>query len=519
VRSSQSGHDADREAAPRRTLVETVGGYLGAIGLVGVADLVASWAGPALQGANVVMPFLLSVLAAGAAFGLGPALAAALVAGITYNFFYLEPRLTFRIAHPADLFTFTVFFLVALATGWLAGRARDQALSAASRAESVTTLLEASRALSASSTPDEAAKVLASQIGAATGGAAVVLLPSDGGLRLAAAPAGLEDLAGTSTEAARHAWETGNDTVAPAGGPEVGWDFQPLNGLHGRVGVIGLRRPNVESGSDEAGLLTALLEQGAVALERAVLASAAADNQALRDADRLRSALLSSISHDFRTPLSTVLGSATTLLDYEADLKPAVRRDLLKSIRDDAQRLNRYVGALLDMARLEGGALQPKCDWVDVREVVGSALGRVHGHLGTRKVRRVFERKVSLVKVDPTLLEQAVFNLLENAVGYSEDGSAIEIAVFEDHRNLVISIEDEGPGVPAEAQADVFDKFRRVRTVSDRTGGLGLGLSITKGFIEAMGGRVAVASPVLAGRGARFLISLSKETETPRGLL
>lgn len=507
----------ERRLCPPSTRV--LGRYFGAIALVGLANVIASAAGQVLQGSSLVMLFLLSVLAAGTGFGLGPAIVAALLAGVTYNFFYLQPRFTFRIANPADIFTFGVFFAVALATGWLSGRVRDQARSVTRRAGTVTTLLEASRSLSAAGTIDEAAAVLSSQISTATGGVAIVLLPSNEGLRIAGGPRDLVELSRPSAEAAGRTWQDGAPSVAAEAAPDVGWDFQALDGLHSRVGVIGLRRPAARWGPDEQELLTALLHQGAVALERAALATAAAENQALKDADGLRSALLSSISHDFRTPLSTVLGSATTLLDYEADLKPSVRRDLLKSIREDAQRLNRYVGALLDMARLEGGALQAKDDWVDVREVIGSALGRVRERLGCRKVRREFGASVSLVKTDATLLEQAILNLLENAIAHTPDGAGLEIAVVEDSRHVVISVEDEGPGVPTEAQEHVFEKFHRARGVSDRTGGLGLGLSITKGFIEAIGGRVALLSPVADGRGSRFMVSLPKAIETPRGLL
>lgn len=508
--------DQGRGDAGRR--VRRVMGFLSAGALVGAANMIALMAGRDLGNANLVMLFLLSVLAAGAGFGLGPAVFAALLAGVSYNFFHLEPRYTFLIARPGDLFAFSVFFAVALVTGWLTGRARDQARAAAERANVVTALLEANHALSATSTPDQAAQVLAAQIGAVTGGSAIVLLPSDEGLRLAAAPPGLEDLSSDNAEAAWTAWRLDADDLTLAG-VEAAWSFQALEGSQGRVGVIGLRSPPAPRRRQADSLLTAFLTQGAVAIERAQLAAAAAENQALRNADRLRSALLNSVSHDFRTPLASVLGSATTLLDYESDLKPAIRRDLLTSIRESAERLNRYVVALLDMARLEGGALKPENDWVDVREVIGSVVRRVKDRIGRRMLRRDFAPSISMVKADATLLEQAVLNLVENALAYTPDDSAIELAVYEDHRNVVMSVEDEGPGVPLEAQAEVFDRFRRARPVSDRTDGLGLGLSITKGFVEAMGGRVAVVSPIAEGRGSRFLISLPKTVETPRGLL
>ena len=498
--------------AARPPLRRRVGGYLGAFGLVVLANLIAGVAGAALPAGDLVMVFLLAVLAAGAGLGLGPALLAALLAGFTYNFFELAPLFSFRIARPADALTFAMFFVAALATGWFSGRVRDQARNLAAQAQALSVMLDASRALSAASTNGEAAQALAAQIGAATGGGAVVLLPGEGGLTVAGAPPGLEALAPAGIETAERVWTTPSAPEA-----SDGWDFQRLDGLHGRVGVIGLRQPRARG--EDQDLLRALLRQGAVALERGALATAAAENQALRDADRLRSALLSSISHDFRTPLSTVLGAATTLLDYEAGLTPAVRRDLLHSIQEDAERLNRYVGDLLDMARLEGGALRPRQDWIDVREVIASALNGVRDRLGGRKVTREFAEQVSLVRADATLLEQAFVNLIENAVAHTPENLGVEVAVFEDARNVVIAVEDQGPGIPPEALDQVFEKFRRANAVTDRTGGLGLGLSITKGFVEAMGGEAVAVSPVSAGKGSRFLISLPKAMETPKDLL
>jgi two-component system sensor histidine kinase KdpD len=263
-----------------------------------------------------------------------------------------------------------------------------------------------------------------------------------------------------------------------------------------------------------------------VALERAELAAATAETEALRRSDQLRAALLNSISHDLRTPLSTVLGSATTLLDYGDGLRPEIYRDLLESIREEADRLNRYVGDLLDMTRLEGGALNARMEWTDVRDVLAVAIERVERRLGSRPLARDFPPELSLVKVDGGLLEQAVVNILENAIAYSPDGSPIEVAAYEDRGNVVISIEDEGRGIPTPELERVFDKFRRIEAPSDRERhkGVGLGLSIAKGFIEVMGGRIAAASPIhgdaIQGfRGTRVLISLRKETPTHYQLL
>ena len=411
---------------------------------------------------------------------------------------------------------------LAAATGWLSGRVRDQARLSSRRASAVTALLAASRRLSAASTEAETAQVLAEQASAASGGRAVVLLPKEGELlQVAGAPTTALLTAGAMA-AARGAWEKGEAAGSGTGTlPQVGWLFRPLVGVRGRAGVAGVETTDA-MGADDDRLVAAMLDQGAVALERAELASATVENEALRRSDKLRAALLNSISHDLRTPLSTVLGAATTLIDYGETLKPEVRADLLISIREEAERLNRYVGDLLDMTRLEGGALETRADWTDVRDILAAAIGRVERRLGQRALTRDFPEELSLVRIDPGLLEQAIVNILENAIAYSPETSRIEVAAYEDRGNVVISIEDEGPGIPQTELERIFEKFRQLDEPSDRgqrNKGAGLGLSIAKGFIEAMGGRIAAASPLVGGRGTRILISLPKAVATHRMLL
>ena len=181
-----------------------------------------------------------------------------------------------------------------------------------------------------------------------------------------------------------------------------------------------------------------------MAIERADLAGQAVETETLRRADRFRAVLMNSVSHDLRTPLSTVLGSATTLIDYGEGLSPAVRADLLLSIREEAERLNRYVGDLLDMTRLEGGALQVRADWIDVRDILNAAAERVSRRLGDRTVMRDFPAELSPGQADDGLLEQALVNILENAIAYSPDGSTIELAAYEDRGSVVISHRGRG---------------------------------------------------------------------------
>jgi two-component system sensor histidine kinase KdpD len=190
-----------------------------------------------------------------------------------------------------------------------------------------------------------------------------------------------------------------------------------------------------------------------------------------------------------------------------------------QSIREEAERLNRYVGDLLDMTRLEGGAISPRAESTDLRDVVSAATDRVVRRLGKRNLQRDFPETLSVVPADPALLEQALTNILDNAIAYSPDASRIEAAVYEDQSNVVISIEDEGRGIPTAQLQQVFERFRRLDEASDRGKGTGLGLAIAKGFVEAMGGRIAAASPIHDGRGTRILISLPKERRTPHWLL
>jgi len=469
--------------------------------------------------------YLSAVLAAGVLYGLRPALAAATVAFLTYNFLFLQPKYSFAIGSPTDFLTLIVFWAVALTTGFLAGRVREQAKTAQRRASAVSALLAASQRLTGVGDRTTAARILAEQTAAAAGAGAVVLLPVNDELTLVAGAPTNTPLDAEAMAAARWAWEKGEPAGHGTGTlPQARWTFRPLQGVRDRAGVAGIEAAALSPGSDEEKLALALLDQGAVAVERADLAGQAVETETLRRTDRFRGALMNSVSHDLRTPLSTVLGASTTLIDLGDKLKPEVRADLLLSIREEAERLSRYVGDLLDMTRLEGGGLNIRADWVDVRDVLNAAGKRVARRLGARKMTRDFPAQLSLVMVDQGLLEQALVNILENAIVYSPDGSTVELAAYEDRGAVVISIEDEGKGIPTAELERVFDKFRRMEEPSDRTKGAGLGLAIAKGFVEAMNGRIAAASPIMDGpdgakKGTRILISLPKAVVTHPSLL
>jgi two-component system sensor histidine kinase KdpD len=495
--------------------------YLPGVGYVVVATVIAWYLDRTFRASDLGMIFLAAVMTAAVRQGLRPALLAAGLAFLVYNYLFLEPRYSFVIGSPTDILTLFVFLAVALVTGFLAGRVRDQQQATSRRAAAITALLAASRRLSASAKKVDAATALAEQLAAATAGKAMILLPEPGGEIAPAAAAPQEaPLATQDMAAARWAWEHGEAAGAGTGTlPVAAWTFWPLQGIAKRVGVAAIEaaRPHVDAEAER--YVLSLLDQGAIAIERAELAGEASEADALRRSERLRTALLNSISHDLRTPLAGVLGAATTLLEYGPALERPVQQDLLESVRDEAERLNRYVGNLLDMTKLEGGGVAPRTQATDLRDVVTAAAERVSRRLGERNLVRDYPPTLSTVPADPALLEQALVNILENAIAYSADGSRIEAAVYEDQRNVVISVEDEGRGIPTAQLQQVFEKFQRLEESSDRGAGTGLGLAIAKGFVEAMGGRIAAASPIHQGRGTRILISLPKEKATPHWLL
>jgi two-component system sensor histidine kinase KdpD len=240
---------------------------------------------------------------------------------------------------------------------------------------------------------------------------------------------------------------------------------------------------------DTDGLVDVLVDLGAAAIARARLSSVKAEMEAVRQAERLRTALLSSISHDFRTPLATIMASATSVLDYDEQLGPEVRRDLLQNIREEVERLNRFVSNLLNMTRLESGVLEVRTEPVQVREVVDRVVHRLEKRSGGRRLTPMIMDRDLQVRADPVLLEQALTNIAENAITYTPAETEVTIWADTTDDAVVIDVSDEGEGVPAKDQAKIFEKFFRLGQ-QEAPQGAGLGLSIARGLVEAMSGQV-----------------------------
>jgi len=272
--------------------------------------------------------------------------------------------------------------------------------------------------------------------------------------------------------------------------------FLPMKTGRGTVGVIGVDRdaPGPLLSPDQRRLLDALSDQAALAIERINLVGDVDRTRLAAETERLRNALLTSISHDLRTPLASILGSATSLRSYRNSLDDKAQDELTRTIQEEAERLNRFIANLLDMTRLESGSVQSRNESVDVGDVVGSALQRATKVLAHHKVNLELAAEPSMARGDPVLLEQVLFNLLDNAAKYTAPGTLITISVRGDDGRITLQVADDGPGLPDDAPERVFDKFYRVHAGDRQRAGTGLGLAICRGFVEAMGGTINAAN-------------------------
>ncbi len=425
--------------------------------------------------------------------GRGPGLFTAIFGFFLWNFFFLPPLYTLSVADPRDVVALTVFLLVGLVTGTLAGRVRQEAATAAARVEALRRISLFGQRLSRAVTLSDVLTTAAEETAAITG-AGIVLLAQNGTLTPEVSrPAGtaLDEAAEAAAEWCQaHDTETGTGTATL---PSVPWRFFPLRS-HGVVaGVLGARAaapppaPIVQT-------LATLADQTALALERARLAMQTARTEAHEDSQKLRNALLSSLSHDLRTPLTAIRGAAETLSSLGEQLDSATRADLLAAITQDAARMGKFLGNITDMARVESGVLDIKRERLALEAVAEAAIARTPGALYTAVN---IAPDATHVRADPTLLEQVLVNLLENAVKYAPPGSRISISAQRQGNDVWLSVADEGVGIPpAELQA-VFDSFFRASRGDRVAPGTGLGLAIAKAFTEAMGGRISAQSPRL----------------------
>lgn len=503
------GTTAAERARPSLSLLRTTvvrQSALWALGFVALTTVLGKGIDVFVELPNISLLFLLAVLGASVVGGYASAFLAAILSALAYNFFFIDPRHTFTIAAPHEVFALFVFLAVAIIAGGLASRIREQAEVARIRATALQSLYDFSRKLASTAKGDDAIWLAVSQLQASLKRKVVLLIPRKGDLGVAAAWPPDTELDVTDMTAAR--WT--HDKREPAGHgtgtlPNSRYEFRPLLGPHGIVGVCGIEHAGERLDLNAERSLTAILDQTAIALDRARLADETVEQAARLEGERYREALLSSISHDLRTPLATITGAVTGLRQLGERMTPENRDDLLQSIEEESGRMSRFVANLLDMTRIEAGTLKPKQDWVDVSDVVQSAVERTRKHAPGRIIETGIAADIPLIRGDSVLIGQVLFNLLDNAVKYGGD-EPINVYARSDGKDVLISVTDHGKGIPAEDLDRIFEKFYRRGKPDGRSPGTGLGLSIARGFIEAMGGKIHAESPALKKRGTRIVM-------------
>jgi two-component system sensor histidine kinase KdpD len=458
---------------------------------------------------NISVAFLLVVLLIAMRLGRGPAIFASLASFLSFDFFFTEPRFAFAISDTRNILTLVFFLAAAVIVSNLASRVRRQVDAAKTNARRTMNLYDFSRKIAVAATRDDVLWAVVHHVAATIRGRSLILLPKDGQLSIAAGYPPEDRLNERDAAAATWTWTAGKPSGRGSSTlPAAEWLFLPLKTVRGPVGVLGVQIEGKEVlAPEENRLLETLADQAAVVIERTTLV---ADVEAARlagETERLRSALLSSLSHDLRTPLVSILGAATSLLDYQGVLGEDDRRTLTETIRDEAERLNRFVQNLLDMTRLGSGALRPNVDWVDLRDIVGRAVSRAERLLRGREITLDIDPELPLLQVDPVLMEQVFFNLIDNASKFAPPESTITVWARQREREALIEVCDQGVGIPEADRQRVFDMFYRVRAADTQSAGTGLGLAICRGIVEAHGGQIK-AEPGMHGVGTCIIIRL-----------
>ncbi|HEY7194007.1 MAG TPA: sensor histidine kinase KdpD [Gemmatimonadales bacterium] len=480
--------------------------------LLGLCTALGAAAYRYLSLTDIAMLFVLATGVVAYRYSRGPSLLTAFLAIVLFDFFFVPPRFTFAVSDVSYILTFAVMLSIALLISMLTLRVRAQAEMARARERGTATLYAMTRELAATRGLADLIAVATRHVQDTFSGAAVILLPGLGG--------GLEVPAQADTalpidekERSVAQWVLERGRLAGAGSdtlPAARGLYVPLVTTTGTIGVLGVAPADPKALRDPTVLL--LLEtfarQIAVALEREIFADRTQREQLEIEAERLRTSLLSSVSHDLRTPLATINGAASSLLEASGTIPEATRRELVRSIIDESQRMNRLIGNLLDMIRLDSGSLQVHKEWQSLEEIVGVALIRLEERLRGRRVTVALPADLPLVPLDEILIEQVFANLLENAARYTPAGTPIEVSAATIDGGVRVDVADRGPGIPRGDEERIFDKFHRGPQES-ASGGVGLGLTICRGIITAHGGRIWAENRPGGGALFRFTLPLS----------
>jgi two-component system sensor histidine kinase KdpD len=509
VRSEKVAGNAPAMRIWHRAFASNFQQYLfaaGAVAATGVLNLaLMQFTGPRVPG----LAFLLVVVLLALKVGRGPVLLAGALSAVAWNYFFLPPRFTFIIANIEDGILFSLYFVVAIVLGQLVARIRLQEEAERRREERATALYEMSRDLAEATSRDEVVWQLVSQINRVFHTPVAVALPEnnklfahpDSSLALSEKELSVADWAFRQRKAA------GRFTDNLPGAEAL---HLPLATERKAFGILAVGFPDKRLTLAQRDLLETFARQAALVLDRVELRTAAEQARLIAESEKFSRTLLNSISHELRTPLAASTSAASALAAAET-APPEQRRALIGEIQEANARLNRVVGNLLDVARLESGQVRPRLDWHDARDLVQTTLRELQRELAAHPVKLDLPAAPLLVRLDFSLTQHALANLLLNAANHTPANTPIEVSAQLANDHLVLSVADRGPGIPPEWLPRIFDKFFRAPTAP--TGGSGLGLTIVKGFVEAHGGTITASNR--PGGGVMFTISLPQKESPP----
>jgi len=466
--------------------------------LVVIASLIAGMAIKQwLAASNIMLVFLPSVLISAALYGFRPGLWASLLSAVAGTYFLSSPGDPFAVSDPANFWAIMIFTLVAAFASAMAEQSRHQAATAEANARITDQMYAFSQKLAGIANADELILAALTQVHSMLQVDALILIPGQNNeldIRVALPP--VDRLIFADRNAANWCVEH----AKPSGGdlrvwPDATHLFVPLRTGQGVVGVLGVNRGNQGTylTPEEYKLLDALANHAAVTVERAAFGAHVEEARLIRETEDFRNAMLSSLTHDFKTPLASILGTISSLRRYGSRYDAQTQDEMLGTAQEESERLNRYLGNLLDITRLDTGTLKPKSEIIDISDIVGAVLKRFQGWPEGVRIVTAITPDLPMVPLDFMLTEQALFNILDNALKYASYGNVV-IRATSTASTCTIAIEDTGPGISPEYLVRIFDRFYRVKSVDRQRAGTGLGLAVSKGFTEAMGGKLVASN-------------------------
>jgi two-component system sensor histidine kinase KdpD len=484
--------------------------YLFGIALVASATGICALVAPYISPTNLVVIYLLSTVVAAVFLGRGPAILTSILSVVVFDFFFVPPSLTLAVSDTEYILTFFGLISVSLVISYLTAQVREQAEAAQRREAQTAALYELGRDLTAAVGLEAVAKTIIDHISQIFSREVAIFLPERDELKLYMARPGLqvaENELAVATWAFEHSQQAGRGTDTL---PDASMHYQPLKTTRGVIGILGIKPIGMSTylSPDQRRILDAFANQVALAIEGARLVEQARQTELLEATEKLQTALLNSISHDLRTPLVSITGALSSLEEASPALDEEVSRSLIETAREEAERLNRLVGNLLDITRLEAGPMKLHRESCDVQELIGSALEQIGTPLKNRQVNVEISPKIPLVPLDFVLFSRVLVNVIDNALKYSLPEKPIDIRARVSKQDLEISIADRGEGIPVEDIERIFDKFYRIQR-PDNVSGTGLGLSICKGIVEAHNGCIRAENR--RGGGAIFTIRVPLE--------